>query len=36
MLHSVNWKLVTEVSGQVIGPIFKGRTVPTMEKIQTA
>jgi hypothetical protein len=27
MLRSVDWWLVTEVSGQHIGPIFKGEAV---------
>jgi len=27
MLCSVDWQLVTEVSGQAIGPIFNGEAV---------
>ena len=27
MLRSVDWKLLTDVSGQSIGPIFKGQAV---------
>jgi len=27
MLRSVDWYLVTDVSGQLIGPIFKGQAV---------
>ena len=27
MLRSVDWRLVTEVSAQTIGPIFKGQAV---------
>jgi hypothetical protein len=27
MLRSVDWQLVADVSGQLVGPIFKGQTV---------
>jgi hypothetical protein len=27
MLRSVDWRLVTEVLGQIIGPVFKGQAV---------
>ena len=32
MLHSIDWKLVTEVSGQPIGPIFKGQVIQEMSE----
>jgi hypothetical protein len=27
MLRSIDWELVTDVSGQLIGPIFKGQSL---------
>ena len=33
MLHSVDWKLGTKFSGQLIGPVFKGQSVPWPVKI---
>ena len=30
MLRSVNWQLVTDISGQIINPIFKGQAIHSL------